>query len=480
MAWYVPLMESRITKLPNGATFIFAQADTPSYAVMPIMQTGHYDEIYKRPGLAHFVEHMLFEGSPYLKPGELMHEYPKQFFQKSNASTNMDRTILFSSGSSDSYYFKPEELVAGFLPVIKNAFSICFTPDAVEQERLRIVSEIAGGLQTHDKLGKQAVARRKFNFDMYNEPYLLWPHHLGSIENAQATSRAELIDFHEKYYSGKRLRIFCEGPQYPVELVERLSALDLPTGKPFSRKPMATCAAEGVYHPDVAHTNEVRIILPVGLQQGSDLKAGFTGALVAGYLDLFWNGLVNNEKICYAAGIYSTRNLREGEFECFYSYENSQKGHDLWQRFIEHVSDVAVQPDLETIDYLQKRSVDTFTRYPIGQGTKNNWNYNSFLEDGTAIDKTILIRSWQAIQAEDVQAMCKRILAATPAVYSICAPGQQLEQPRIAEILKAAVPSPDKATAPQPAAGELTSASSPDRPSRYSRPGGDTAYSGPR
>src|SRR5215217_7428568 len=61
-------------KLPNGVTFYIRQNSRPAKRVSLrlAVKAGSMNEADDQQGLAHFVEHMAFNGSDHFKPGELV------------------------------------------------------------------------------------------------------------------------------------------------------------------------------------------------------------------------------------------------------------------------------------------------------------------------------------------------------------------------------------------------------------------------
>src|ERR1700686_3809245 len=60
--------------LPNGLQFFIRQNGRPAKRVLLrlVVKAGSLDETDDQQGLAHFIEHMAFNGSEHFKPGELV------------------------------------------------------------------------------------------------------------------------------------------------------------------------------------------------------------------------------------------------------------------------------------------------------------------------------------------------------------------------------------------------------------------------
>src|SRR5688500_15244956 len=81
--------------LPNGLHVILHQDKTaPVVAVTVLYHVGSKNEDTGRTGLAHFFEHLLFEGSENIKRGEFS-KFVSSNGGQNNASTSHDRTFYY-------------------------------------------------------------------------------------------------------------------------------------------------------------------------------------------------------------------------------------------------------------------------------------------------------------------------------------------------------------------------------------------------
>ena len=85
-------------KLPNGFRYILMKNHRPKDRVSMHLdvQIGSMHESDNQQGLAHFLEHMLFDGSTHFKPGELVKYFQSigmQFGPDANAHTGFNETV---------------------------------------------------------------------------------------------------------------------------------------------------------------------------------------------------------------------------------------------------------------------------------------------------------------------------------------------------------------------------------------------------
>ncbi|HJO61438.1 MAG TPA: insulinase family protein, partial [Desulfobacterales bacterium] len=97
-------------KLPNGFRYVLMKNKEPKDRVSMHLdiQAGSMHESDQQQGLAHFLEHMLFNGSTHFKPGELIKYFQRigmQFGPDANARTGFYETVydvLLPTGSKQS------------------------------------------------------------------------------------------------------------------------------------------------------------------------------------------------------------------------------------------------------------------------------------------------------------------------------------------------------------------------------------------
>lgn len=149
--------------LSNGLRYVIKENSEPQnrVAMYLLIQAGSLNELDSQRGLAHFLEHMLFNGSTHFKPGELV-----QFFQEigmsfggdTNAFTSFDQTaynIILPDGSR-------ENLEKGFLVLSDYARRALLLDSEIDRERGVILAE----KRTRDSVSYRArVAASEFRYE---------------------------------------------------------------------------------------------------------------------------------------------------------------------------------------------------------------------------------------------------------------------------------------------------------------------------
>ncbi|WP_420382249.1 M16 family metallopeptidase [Novosphingobium sp.] len=136
----------RFGRLANGVRTIVRSNATPAGTAMVrmVIDTGSLDERDDQRGLAHFVEHMAFEGSTHLPDGDMIKVLQRAglaFGADTNASTSFERTIY----QLDLPRADPTLLNTALMLMRETASELRFTPDAVNRERGVVLSELREG-----------------------------------------------------------------------------------------------------------------------------------------------------------------------------------------------------------------------------------------------------------------------------------------------------------------------------------------------
>jgi zinc protease len=129
-------------KLPNGFAYILLKNQHPKNRVSMhlYIQAGSMHESDSQQGLAHFLEHMLFNGSTHFKPAELVKFFQSigmQFGADANAHTGFNETvydILLPEGTK-------ENLAKGLVVMKDFAEGALLLPSEIERERRVVLSE---------------------------------------------------------------------------------------------------------------------------------------------------------------------------------------------------------------------------------------------------------------------------------------------------------------------------------------------------
>lgn len=174
--------------LKNGLHVILHQdQSTPIVAVTVMYHVGSKNEDPERTGMAHFFEHLLFEGSENIGRGEFS-RYIENAGGVLNANTSNDRTfyyeILPSNQLELGLWLESERMLHAKVEQI----GIETQREVVKEEKRQRVDN-----QPYGRLLEETMKR------VYTEhPYQWTP--IGSMEHLDAAKEEEFVDFYKTFY----------------------------------------------------------------------------------------------------------------------------------------------------------------------------------------------------------------------------------------------------------------------------------------
>lgn len=204
-------MHYKKTVLDNGITVITEHMDSVrSIALGIFFQVGSRDEMPAEAGMSHFMEHMMFKGTPSLTARELSEAFDR-LGARQNAFTSKEVTCYYASFIDESL-----EGVFGLLSdMVMNA---SLEQEGCELERRVVIEEIA---RMEDD--PEDVAHELFSATA-------WPSHplglsiAGTRESVGSFNHDDAVAYRSKHYSGDNCIITAAGNvdhDVLVELVVR-------------------------------------------------------------------------------------------------------------------------------------------------------------------------------------------------------------------------------------------------------------------
>lgn len=147
-------------KLANGLTYYIRKNSKPEQRVelRLAIKAGSILEDDDQQGLAHFTEHMAFNGSKHFKKNELvsyLQTIGVEFGADLNAYTGFDETVYILPIPID----KPENLEKGFLVLEDWASGVLFDKQEIENERGVVLEEERRGKGADERMDKIALPK---------------------------------------------------------------------------------------------------------------------------------------------------------------------------------------------------------------------------------------------------------------------------------------------------------------------------------
>ena len=192
--------------LDNGMAYWVRSHATPpgKISFWLHISTGSLNEKDGQEGMAHFLEHMAFNGSENFPPGELLPYFESiglRFGQHQNAFTSLDQTTYILTLPDT----RPETIDKGLLYLSDVAFRMLLLPEEIDKERGVILEEKRARKGTHQRLMEQflpavlpgsRVARRL---------------PIGLDETLNAIQRDDMLDYYSTWYHPGKATLMAVG-----------------------------------------------------------------------------------------------------------------------------------------------------------------------------------------------------------------------------------------------------------------------------
>src|SRR5436190_19588429 len=173
--------------LPNGLTALVEPRHTaPVVTVMMWYRVGSRDEVPGQTGIAHFIEHLMFKGTPTLAKGEI-DRLTMQAGGSNNAFTGPDTTAYVFSLPADHWQ------VALRIEADRMRNSR-FVPGEFEAERQVVMEERRGGEDDPAVHLHEQVNGITFLAHPYRNPVIGW------MSDLKRLSRDQVLSFYESHY----------------------------------------------------------------------------------------------------------------------------------------------------------------------------------------------------------------------------------------------------------------------------------------
>lgn len=181
-----PLNAPTIKTLPNGLTIVAEQMPVDAVNLNVWMKVGSAVEPDEINGMAHFLEHMVFKGTPRIKSGEF-EKLIEERGAVTNAATSHDYTHYYiTTAPKDFAQLAPLQLDVVINPSIPD--------DAFERERLVVLEEIR---RSEDNPSRR-IFRRAMETAFERLPYRRQV--LGPTSVIEQVKPQQMRDFHDQWY----------------------------------------------------------------------------------------------------------------------------------------------------------------------------------------------------------------------------------------------------------------------------------------
>ncbi|HKD38639.1 MAG TPA: pitrilysin family protein, partial [Pirellulales bacterium] len=199
-------------KLDNGLRYVIMPVKSPGRAALQLyINAGSLMETDNQQGVAHFLEHMAFNGTKHFPAGQMIEYFQRlgmSFGAHTNAFTDFDRTVyqieLPRTGA---------DMTGEGLKLFRDLLDgMLLEKGQIDRERRVIFSEKLA----RDSAGLRALVA----FNEFTLPDTLVPRRvpIGTDKTLRAMSREQFVDFYDKWYTPGRATIVAVG-NFDVKMV---------------------------------------------------------------------------------------------------------------------------------------------------------------------------------------------------------------------------------------------------------------------
>lgn len=206
-------------RLPNGLRYAIRPNNHPANQVLVRMtvDVGSAAETDDQQGLAHFIEHMAFNGSTHVPEGDMVKMLERlglSFGADTNASTGYLRTTYKLDLPNSS----PALIDQALFLMRETASELTIDPGAVDRERGVVIAE----MRQRENYAFQSS--RALNSLFYPDSYYSTRYPIGKLDILQTAPADRLRSLYDKWYRPDRARIVVVGPVDPVEIEKQIVA----------------------------------------------------------------------------------------------------------------------------------------------------------------------------------------------------------------------------------------------------------------
>lgn len=266
-------MKFKKTTLPNGVRVIVVPAhDNPSATVMVATETGSHYEEKRENGLSHFLEHMLFKGTP-TRPSAL------------SVSTELDsigaESNAYTSNELTAYYAKSEKKHwKKLLEVVSDIFLNPSFPAAdLEKERGVILQEIAMYQDLPHRHVWDIIARLLYGDSPQGRSIL------GTPANIKAFTRENFMSYHRKHYVSSKIIVVISGAVATKAVLNEIKKIfgNLPQVKRRGKDKLREIQKSAAVLVEKKKTDQTHMIMALRAFSAAD-KRSITASVLMGVL----------------------------------------------------------------------------------------------------------------------------------------------------------------------------------------------------
>lgn len=277
-------------RLPNGLRYAVMSNETPSNTATLLMRfdTGSVNEEDGQEGLAHFLEHMAFNGSKNIPEGEMIKRLEKfglAFGADTNASTSFDETIY----QLELPEVNDEILDETLMIMRETASNLTLDPEAIDRERGVILAEKRARTSP---AYHASIASLKFYLEGSPFPDRI---PIGTEKSIQSVTPENFRDFYKGYYHPDETFIVLVGDfetDYAAGKIEEFFAdwtVETAAKADVEINPLGARGVEAEYYFDP----EIQSSISLTVMGAPDLRKDTADNRRAGFIESLGNRILS-------------------------------------------------------------------------------------------------------------------------------------------------------------------------------------------
>ena len=287
--------------LKNGLTYYIRRNTKPENKVdlRLVINAGSILETDDQQGLAHFMEHMCFNGTKRFPKNQLvdyLQSIGVKFGQHLNAYTSFDETVYFLPIPSDN----PEKLEKGFQILEDWAFNANLTPEEIDKERGVVLEEYRLGLGADKRMEDKYIPKMMYNSQYANRLPI------GKKEILENFKYDKLISYYKDWYRPNLMSVIVVGDIDVAAMEKKIKDHFESYQNPKNEKPRKTFDVPNhketfvaIESDKEAAQTQIQLLykdygLPKKVKTINDLKENLTEGLFSTMLNNRLNELTNS------------------------------------------------------------------------------------------------------------------------------------------------------------------------------------------
>jgi zinc protease len=323
-------------KLKNGLTYYIRKNAKPENKVdlRLVINAGSILEDDDQQGLAHFMEHMCFNGTKRFPKNQLvdyLQSIGVKFGQHLNAYTSFDETVYFLPIPSDD----PAKLEKGFEIIEDWAFNTILSPEEIDKERGVVLEEYRLGLDADNRMEKRFMPKM-----MYKSHYVdRFP--IGQKEILENFKYEKIKKFYKDWYRPDLMAVIVVGDidvaEMEKKVIAHFSGYENPKNereRKFYEVPNHKETFVAIESDKEASRSEVQLVYKdyetaKPMVTVSDYKKRVTEAMFEIMLNKRFRELTNSPTPPFTYGGSSHGNIMARNKEAYTSFAMTQEGKQL-------------------------------------------------------------------------------------------------------------------------------------------------------